>query len=435
METYHFLNYSILNILKPFELNYLIGIFSMMLLIIASALISGSEVAYFSLKPVALKEIKKSKSNNSKKIISLLIHPEKLLATILISNNIINVGIVILSSTLSDQIFNFNNNKLFEFLFKIIVITFILLLFGEVIPKVYATRYEKQFAGFMAVPLSILSKVFSPLSRVLIGSTTIIQKRIKTNKSISIDELSDALDLTEDEELKEDEKILKGIVNFVNINTSAIMKPRVDVTSIDIREDFKKVLDMIVETGFSRIPVHDKSLDNIRGILYAKDLLPHIHKATFRWQSLIRPPYFVPETKKINDLLSDFQAQKNHMAIVIDEYGGSSGIVTLEDVLEEIVGEINDEFDEEEKNYKILAKNEYEFEGKILLQDFYKIIEVDDDIFYEIKGDADTLAGLILELEGEIPEIGDIITFENFIFKIISVDNRRIKEIYCKINR
>ena len=407
----------------------------MMFLIVASALISGSEVAFFSLKPAMLKEIKKSKTSNSKKIIKLLIHPEKLLATILISNNIINVGIVILSSTLSDQIFNFNNNKIFEFLFKIIVITFILLLFGEVIPKVYATRYEKQFAEFMAVPLSILSKIFSPLSRVLIGSTTIIQKRIKTSNSISINELSDALDLTQDEELKEDEKILKGIVNFVNINTSAIMKPRVDVTSIDIREDFKLVLEMIVETGYSRIPVHDKSLDNIRGVLYAKDLLPHIHKSTFRWQSLIRPPYFVPETKKINDLLAEFQAQKNHMAIVIDEYGGSSGIVTLEDVLEEIVGEINDEFDEEEKNYKIIAKDEYEFDGKILLQDFYKIIEVDEDVFSEIKGDADTLAGLILEIKGEIPEINDIIEFENFNFKIISVNNRRIKEIYCKINR
>lgn len=435
MEADIILNYSILSILKPFDANNLIGIVAILFLISASALVSGSEVAFFSIKPSTLKDIRKSKTSNSKKIIELLSKPEKLLATILISNNIINVGIVILLSTLTDLFFDFGDNKVYEFLFKIIAITFILLLFGEVVPKVYAARYNKKFAEFMAAPLSLFSRILWPLSRILIGSSTMIQKRIKPGNNISIDELSDALELTKDEELKEEEKILKGIVNFGNISTSAIMKPRVDVISIDIRDDFKNVLALIIDSGYSRIPVDDKSLDNIRGILYAKDLLPHIHKTVFRWQSLIRPPYFVPETKKINDLLSEFQSQKNHMAIVIDEYGGSSGIVTLEDVLEEIVGEINDEFDEEEKNYKILAKDEYEFEGKILLQDFYKIIELDEDIFDDIKGDADTLAGLILEIKGEIPDADDEIIFENIKFKIKSVDNRRIKEIYCKVTR
>jgi gliding motility-associated protein GldE len=434
LETDYFLNYSILSIINSIEINEILELILMLILISISALISGSEVAYFSLKPSVLSKMKKAKSGNSHRIIKLLNHPEKLLATILITNNIINVGIVILSSTLSDQIFNFGDRKVAEMIFKVIVITFILLLFGEVIPKVYASRFDKKFAKFMALPLIFLNSLLSPLSRVLISSSSIIQKRIKNNSNISINELSDALELTQDDELMEEEKILKGIVNFGSINTSAIMKPRVDVTSVDIKDDFKTILDTIIDKGYSRIPVQNKSLDKIKGILYAKDLLPHIHKTVFRWQSLIRPPYFVPETKKINDLLSEFQSQKNHIAIVIDEYGGSCGIVTLEDVLEEIVGEISDEFDEEEKIYKKISENEYEFEGKVLLQDFYKIINIDEDIFEDIKGDADTLAGLILEIKGEIPEENDGLKYRNLVFKIKSVDNRRIKTIYCKVN-
>jgi len=418
---------------NSFDINQIIGIVFMLILIAFSAVISGSEVAYFSLTPKTIQDIRKEKSDNSHRIMHLLSKPEKLLATILISNNLVNVGIVILSSYLTNLIFNFENSPVFGMFFKIVVITFILLLFGEIIPKVYATRFELKFAKFMSLPLTILSKIFSPLSSILIGSTSIIKNSIKNKNNISIDELSEALDLAKDDELKEDEKILKGIVNFGSITTSQIMKPRVDVIATDIKESFKNVMKLIVDSGFSRIPVFDKTFDDIKGVLYAKDLLPHIHKSTFRWQSLIRPPYYVPETKKINDLLSEFQSKKIHMAIVIDEYGGSAGIITLEDVLEEIVGEITDEFDEEEKQYKRLSDTEIEFDAKILLQDFYKIMGIDDDYFDENKGEADTLAGLILEIKGEIPEVNEIAAYNDFEFKIIEVDNRRIKKILCKI--
>jgi len=418
---------------NSFDINQIIGIVFMLILIAFSAVISGSEVAFFSLTPKTIQDIRKEKSDNSLRIMHLLSKPEKLLATILISNNLVNVGIVILSSYLTNLIFNFNGSPIFEMIFKVVVITFILLLFGEIIPKVYATRFELKFAKFMSLPLTILGKIFSPLSSVLIGSTTIIKNSIKNKNNISIDELSEALDLAKDDEIKEDEKILKGIVNFGSITTSQIMKPRVDVIATDIKENFKNVINLIVESGFSRIPVFDKTFDEIKGVLYAKDLLPHIHKSSFRWQSLIRPPYYVPETKKINDLLSEFQSKKIHMAIVIDEYGGSAGIITLEDVLEEIVGEITDEFDEDEKQYKRLSDTEIEFDAKILLQDFYKIMGIDDDYFDENKGEADTLAGLILEIKGEIPEVNEIATYNDFEFKIIEVDNRRIKKILCKI--
>jgi gliding motility-associated protein GldE len=420
-------------LLNSFNINQVIGIIFMLILIFFSAVISGSEVAFFSLTPKTIQDIRKEKSDNSHRIMHLLSNPEKLLATILISNNLVNVGIVILSSYLTNLIFNFEGSPIFEMIFKVIVITFILLLFGEIIPKVYATRFELKFAKFMSLPLTILEKIFTPLSSILIGSTSIIKNSIKNKNNISIDELSEALDLAKDDELKEDEKILKGIVNFGSITTSQIMKPRVDVVAIDIKENFKSVMKLIVESGFSRIPVFDKTFDDIKGILYANDLLPHIHKNSFRWQSLIRPPYYVPETKKINDLLSEFQSKKIHMAIVIDEYGGSAGIITLEDVLEEIVGEITDEFDEDEKLYKRLSDTEIEFDAKILLQDFYKVMGIDDNYFEENKGEADTLAGLILEIRGEIPEVNEITTYNDFEFKIVEVDNRRIKKILCKI--
>jgi len=420
-------------LLNSFDVNQIIGIVFMLILILFSAVISGSEVAFFSLTPKTIQDIRKDKSDNSHRIMHLLGNPEKLLATILISNNLVNVGIVILSSYLTNLIFNFEGSPVFEMIFKVVVITFILLLFGEIIPKVYATRFELKFAKFMSYPLTILSKIFSPLSSVLISSTSIIKNSIKQKNNISIDDLSEALDLAKDDELKEDEKILKGIVNFGTITTSQIMKPRVDVIAIDIKENFKNVIKLIVESGFSRIPVYEKTFDEIKGVLYAKDLLPHIHKNSFRWQSLIRPPYYVPETKKINDLLSEFQSKKIHMAIVIDEYGGSAGIITLEDVLEEIVGEITDEFDEDEKQYKRISETEIEFDAKILLQDFYKVMGIDDDYFDENKGEADTLAGLILEIKGEIPDVNEVAEYNDFEFKILEVDNRRIKKILCKI--
>lgn len=417
---------------NSFDINQIIGIIFMLILIFFSALISGSEVAFFSLTPKTIQDIMKDKSETSERIMHLLSKPEKLLATILISNNLVNVGIVILSSYLTNLIFNFEGSPILEMIFKVVVITFILLLFGEIIPKVYATRFELKFAKLMSLPLTFLAKIFSPLSKILISSTTIIKKNIKNKNNISIDDLSTALDLAEDDELKEDEKILKGIVNFGSITTSQIMKPRVDVISVDIKENFKNIIQLIIDSGFSRIPVYNKTFDEIKGVIYAKDLLPHIHKSSFRWQSLIRPPYYVPETKKINDLLSEFQSKKIHMAIVIDEYGGSAGIITLEDVLEEIVGEITDEFDEDDKQYKRISENEIEFEAKILLHDFCKIMDITDDYFDDNKGESETLAGLILEIKGEIPDVNESAIFRDFEFKVTEVDNRRIKKILCK---
>ncbi len=404
----------------------------MLVLIFLSALISGSEVAYFSIPPSKIKELRKQKNDTALRIINLLNKPEKLLATILISNNLVNIAIIIISSYLTSNLLEFNNNTVLEFLFKVVIITFIILLFGEIIPKIYATRITFKFAKFMSIPLIILTNILSPFSYLLISSSSIISKRIKTKNDISIDELSDALNLAKDENLKEDEKILKGIVNFGSINTSQIMKYRVDVVYIDIKENFKNVLKLIIDSGFSRIPVCEKTFDNIKGVLYAKDLLPHIHKENFRWQSLIRPPYYVPENKKINDLLSEFQSKKIHMAIVIDEYGGSVGIITLEDVLEEIVGEITDEFDDLAENYKKISQTEIEFDAKILLQDFYKLMKIDDKYFDEVKGEAETLAGFILEIVGDIPNTNEVLNYKDFEFKILEVDNRRIKKILCK---
>ncbi len=419
----------------PLTLGVIFAIGITALLLIISAMVSGSEVAFFSLSPKNLDSLRKSKTRNSELILKFLKVPEKLLATILIANNFVNVGIVILSAWITNAVFNFSQTQLLGFLFQVILITSVLLLFGEIIPKVYAAQRPRQFALFMATPLFVLEKIFHPISYLLVNSTYFINKKFKTHKNnLSIDEISEAMELTSDDELRQDKEILEGIIKFGNISVSEIMCPRVDVVALDLKDDFPNVLDVINGSGYSRIPVYAGSFDNIRGILYIKDLLPHIHKGqSFKWQSTIRPPFYVPETKKIDDLLEDFQKAKVHMAIVVDEYGGTSGIVTLEDILEEIVGEISDEFDEEESYYTKLDDNHYLFNGKTLLQDFYKIIERDSNIFDEIKGDADTLAGLILELEGEIPAKGAKIVFNDFVFFIEAVDNRRIKQIKLEI--
>ncbi|MBA7580254.1 hypothetical protein ES708_22145 [subsurface metagenome] len=360
--------------------------------------------------------------------------PERLLATILVVNNFINIGIVILSAFITNSIIDFSNIPVLGFIFQIIIIAFLLLLFGEILPKIYATHYAVQFSTNMSYPLYYLEKIFKPISSILIYSTSIINKRFAGKKqNISMDDLSKAMALPSTT-IMEDEKILKGIVKFRNIDVKEIMKSRLDVVAVDIQTKFRELLPQIIESGYSRIPIYSASFDNIRGILYIKDLLPHMHKNdTFKWQSLIRPPYFVPEAKKINDLLKEFQSKKIHLAMVVDEYGGTHGIITLEDILEEIVGEIADESEEDEPTYVRLDESNYLFEGKTLLNDFYKIINTSDNIFNEIKGDADTLAGLILELKGKIPEKNDIIRYENFSFKIDSVDFRRIKRIRVKI--
>jgi gliding motility-associated protein GldE len=321
------------------------------------------------------------------------------------------------------------------FIINVVVITFLLLFFGEVMPKVYASRNHTTIALFMVYPISLLEKVFRPVTYLLIFSSSFVKKKTGTRRSnISMVDLSDALELTSDDP-SEDKKILKGIVNFGNINVSAIMCSRTDVTAIDIKWGFDRIVPVIISSGYSRIPVYSVSFDSVKGILYAKDVLPYTNNpGNFKWQALLRPPYFVPETKKINDLLKEFQTRKIHMAVVIDEYGGTSGIVTLEDILEEIVGEITDESDEDQVLYRKIDEKTYIFEAKILLNDFCKVLDIEDDLFDEVRGESETLAGLILELTGEIPQKDQIIRFGNFIFRIESADRRRIKEIRVEIN-
>ncbi|MCF8374679.1 MAG: gliding motility-associated protein GldE [Bacteroidales bacterium] len=418
-----------------FDFSSIIGLVVILLLLVASALISGSEVAFFSLSPVNLNDLEQKESKNNQMVLELLKLPEKLLATILIANNFVNVGIVIISTYVSSMLFDFSQYPMLGFLTEVVVITFMLLLFGEIIPKVYASQYSTSFAVFMARPISILSKLFSPLSVVLVNSTSFINKRFQKKKqNLSIDDISHALDITEDT-ITEDKKILKGIVKFGNIDVKEVMKSRVDVVAVDTLMQFKKLLSVIIESGYSRIPVYDDHFDNIKGILYIKDLLQHLKEPDeFDWLKLLRPAYFVPETKKINDLLSEFQSQKNHLAIVVDEYGGTSGIVTLEDIIEEIVGEITDELDDEDIIYEKLDDRTYLFEGKTLLNDFYRVADCQEYVFDQLKGDAETLAGLVLEFKGEIPKKNETIKILDFDFTIRSVDNRRIKKIEIKIN-
>lgn len=421
--------------LHPLTVGIVVSIIIVLLLLLSSALISGSEVAYFSLS-AADKQKLKQKSKNNERIIKNLKSPEKLLATILVANNFVNIGIIILTAFITNNLVTIENSPALEFTLQVVLITFFLLLFGEIIPKVYATHFALGFSRFMALPLSTLEKIFRPVNSILIYSTGFVNRRLqKHRKNISMDEISQALELTSDHELSEEKEILEGIVKFGNKSVDEIMKPRVDVVSLDIRSGFKEVLSLINESGYSRIPVYTESFDNINGVLYIKDILPHSHKGnTFKWQTLIRAPFYVPDTKKINSLLEEFQKSKIHLAIVVDEYGGTSGIVTLEDVLEEIVGDITDEYDEEDSFFTKISENSYLFDAKVLLGDFYKVVNCDDTIFDDVKGDADTLAGLILELKGEIPSLHENFQCKQFTFKIEAVDNRRIKKIKVKIN-
>jgi len=417
----------------PLTISLVISLVIVLLLLLSSALISGSEVAYFSLTSADRLKLKK-KSKTNQQVLRNLENPERLLATILVTNNFVNIGIIILTANITDGLITIHN-AVIEFILQVVVITFFLLLFGEIMPKVYATHFTLPFARFMAIPLNVLEKIFSPVNSILIHSTSFVNKRLqKHKKNISMTEISQALRLTSEQELSDEKDILEGIVKFGNKNVVEIMKPRVDVVSLDIKAGFTKVMEVINESGFSRIPVYIESFDNISGILYIKDLLPHSHKGEiFKWQTLVRPPFYVPETKKISALLEEFQKNKVHMAIVVDEYGGSSGIVTLEDILEEIVGDIVDEFDEEEIFFSKLSDDSFLFDGKVLLGDFYKAVETEDGIFDDVKGDADTLAGLILELKGEIPAQHEKIKCKQFIFTIEEVDNRRIKQIKVEI--
>ncbi len=416
------------------DFEIIIGFVILVCLLFGSALMSGSEIAYFSLRPEDIQKFKSNKSKKAKVVMKLYGNPEKLLSTILVANNTVNIAIVLLAAFLSVRLFDFSSDPLMGFLIEVVVITFILLFFGEVMPKVYASKNNVNMALFMAFPLLFLIKIFQPVTYLLILSSSLVRRRTGTRRTnISMNDLSDALELTADE-LNEDDKILKGIVNFGSINVSAIMCPRMDVTTIDIKSGFRTIIPLIINSGFSRIPVYSDSFDNVKGVLYAKDVLPFTNNPdNFKWQTLLRPPYFVPETKKINDLLKEFQIKKIHMAVVIDEYGGTSGIITLEDILEEIVGEISDESDDDKALYRKIDNKTYIFEGKILLNDFCKVLDFKDDIFEDVRGESETLAGLILEMTGEIPEKDQTINYKNFVFRIESADRRRIKEIHVVI--
>ncbi len=405
-------------------------IITLVLLIIASASISGSEVAYFSLTTADMENLQKGRGKNSATVVRLLSKPDRLLSTILVANNTLNIAIIILAAFISPGLFDMSSNPLLAFVILVGVITFILLLFCEVMPKVLASHHQLKFALMMAPPLMLTTRIFKPLASLVSYSSFFVKKRPGPGESnMSIDDLSAAIELTSSE-IRDDKDLLKGVVRFGNINVSAIMCPRMDVTALDIKRGFHSIMPEVVESGFSRIPVYAGSFDNVRGILFVKDLLPHLGKPdTFRWQSLIRPPYVVPETKKISELLKEFQAKKIHMAIVVDEYGGTSGLVTLEDVLEEIVGEITDETDEDVPLFRETGTGSWVFDGKILLNDFYRITGTDEDRFEDIRGDSETLAGLLLELLEEIPAKGREITTGGFKFTIDNVENRRIREI------
>lgn len=405
------------------------------MLLLASGFASASEIAFFSLSPSDLNEIDERNHPSDEKISSLLGDSESLLATVLITNNFVNVTIIMLCNFFFMNVFVFHS-ALAEFLILTVILTFLLLLFGEIMPKIYSAQKTLVFCRFAAPGIYVLRKVFRPVSALLVRSTTFLNKRFtRKNHNISVDELSQALELTDKAELTEENNILEGIIRFGGETAKEVMTSRLDVVDLDIRTSFKDVMKCIVENAYSRIPIYSGSRDNIKGVLYIKDLLPHVNKGdTFRWQSLIRPAYFVPETKMIDDLLRDFQANKIHIAIVVDEFGGTSGIVTMEDIIEEIVGEIHDEYDDEERTYVVLNDHTWIFEAKTQLTDFYKITKLDEDDFERMAGDADTLAGLLLEIKGEFPALHEKVSYLNYDFEVLEMDNRRILKVKFTIN-
>lgn len=415
-----------------------LSVVSLFLLLILSALISGAEVAFFSLSRTTLNEAAESNSNSKKMVAQLLENPRKLLATILISNNFINILIVLIFAYIGESIFANISSEIIKFLIEVVLVTFLILLFGEVLPKIYATRNSLKFAIFMVIPIRVLNVLLSFVSIPLLSLTNVIENKLRKKQSnLSVEKLSQALEITSnDATTKDEQKILQGIVNFGNTETSQIMTPRMDIFALANDEEYESVIAKIVSKGFSRNPVYKENIDDIIGVLYAKDLLPHLNKKQFNWQKLIREPYFVPENKKLDDLLNEFQEMKNHLAIVVDEYGGTSGIITLEDVIEEIVGDINDEYDDDDLFYTKINENTFLFEGKTNLKDFYKVIGSDDaQLFEEEKGESETIAGFILEIYGKFPRKNQVIKFNNYSFKIELMDKKRIKQIKVTIVR
>jgi gliding motility-associated protein GldE len=403
-------------------------------LLISSGLISGSEVALFSLSK---SQLKNKENNNQINIISkLLLTPNKLLATILVANNFINIAIVILFTQIGEIIFNNISSSILKFILEVVVATFLILLFGEILPKIYANRNNLKFSKIVAYPLLFLDIFFTPVSIPMQNFSNFIKNRLSfKSANINVDKLSHALELTNTEETTiQEQKILKGILTFGNIETKEVMIPRMDIYAFNYDLTFKEVLNNIVNNTYSRVPIYKDNIDEITGMLYVKDLLPYLHLNNFEWTSILRKPFFIPENKKLDDLMQDFQHKKIHLAIVVGEYGGTSGIIALEDVIEEIVGDISDEFDDDNLSFSKLDNNNYIFEGKTPMKDFYKVLNIDSSIFDKFKGDSDTLAGFILELSRSFPKVNSRIVFENYIFTIESLDNKRIKQIKVSVN-
>ncbi|WP_271765654.1 gliding motility-associated protein GldE [Aquimarina algiphila] len=428
-------------LLFAFDPMQTVNLVALVVLLVFSALISGSEVALFSLTPADLKD-EENGSKNLKTISRLLDNPKKLLATILVANNFINIAIILLFDTLGKVYFSSLDYVWFgwisvRFLVEVGLAAFLILLFGEILPKIYASRNKMKFAMFMARPLRVLDWIITPISIPMRSVTIGIHNRLGKQKSnLSVDQLSQALELTSDKDTTDEEKkILEGIVSFGNTDTKQVMRPRMDIFALNNQASYKEILPEVIENGYSRIPVYEDNIDKVIGILYVKDLLPHINETNFDWIPLLRDPYFVPENKKLDDLLNDFKNKKNHLAIVVDEYGGTSGLISLEDIIEEIVGDISDEFDDEDLVYSKLDDQNYVFEGRTALKDFYKVLKLEDnEVFEDKKGDAETIAGLLLEISGSFPRRGEMINLNQYTFKVESLDNKRIKQVKLTIN-
>jgi len=436
--------YSLIFSLLAIDVSIVSGFVLLFLLLLCSALVSGAEVALFSLSQSDIETAHTEESKPLEIISKLLEKPKKLLATILIANNFINIAIVILFASISDILFEGINSVIdfyfFEvnlvFFIKVIIATFLILLFGEILPKVYASRNNVKFSKFMAYPLKVLDTIFAPISLPMQSISHAIHTKLRKQKSnLSVNQLSQALELTsEADTTKEEHKILQGIVSFGNTDTKQVMRPRIDIFALDDSLKYADIIPEIIKNGYSRIPVYKDNVDTIIGILYVKDLLPYLDRKLFEWTSLLREPFFVPENKKLDDLMVEFQEKKIHLAVVVDEYGGTSGLVSLEDVIEEIVGDISDEFDDDDLIYSKLDDHNYVFEGKTPLKDFYRIIKLEDeDIFESEKGEAETIAGFVLEISGAFPKTNSKIYFKNYVFTIEALDKKRIKQVKVTI--
>ena len=426
--------------------SFVAEILVLVILLMASALISGAEVALFSLTQKDIDEAKKTKSKSFEIIIDLLTQPKKLLASILVANNFINIAIVILFASLGDSLFEGLDSELnlsgfkidLVFFIEVVLITFLILFIGEILPKVYANRNNLKFSKFMAYPLKVLDIIISPISIPMQRITLGIHKKLGKQKStLNVGYLSQALELASNEDTtKEEQKILQGIVSFGNTDTKQVMRPRIDIFALDESAKYSEIISEIIKNGYSRIPVYKDSIDSVTGILYVKDLLPHLQKKKFDWTTLLRTPFFVPENKKLDDLMVEFQEKKIHLAVVVDEYGGTSGVVSLEDIIEEIVGDISDEFDDDDLIYSKLDAYNFVFEGKTTLKDFYRITKLSDEsIFEDEKGEAETLAGFVLEISKSFPKLNSKINFKTYTFTVEALSNKRIKQLKVTLKK